>query len=165
MQKKSIYILHYPKDKKLVSYGLMKDVLDGKKINHYCNTEDGSSGSPILSLNNYKVIGVHYGGSKNKNIKLNFGTFIKYAIMEFINKYKNENKNGYKKNKETTTNEITIKYKIGKEDKIRIFGDYFVENNKSNFQMIINDKNYELDSFYKIKNEKENDILKIKLKQ
>jgi len=31
--------------------------------------------------------------------------------------------------------------------------------------MIIHDKNYELDSFYKIKNEKENEILKIKLKQ
>ena len=31
--------------------------------------------------------------------------------------------------------------------------------------MIINDKNYELNSFYKIKNEKENEILKIKLKQ
>ena len=83
-KRKSIYILHYPRDKLLVSYGLMKDILDGKKINHYCNTEDGSSGSPILSLNNYKVIGVHYGGSKNKNIKLNFGSFIKYAKMNFI---------------------------------------------------------------------------------
>ena len=31
--------------------------------------------------------------------------------------------------------------------------------------MIINNKNYELDSFYKIKNEKENELLKIKLKQ
>jgi len=31
--------------------------------------------------------------------------------------------------------------------------------------MIINNKNYELDSFYKIKNEKENQILKLKLKQ
>ena len=63
--KKSIYILHYPKDKLLVSYGLMKN-LEGKKINHYCNTEKGSSGSPILSLNNFKVIGVHYGGVKDK---------------------------------------------------------------------------------------------------
>ena len=63
--RKSIYILHYPEDKRLVSYGLMKDVLDGKKINHYCNTKAGSSGSPILSLNNFKVIGVHYGGSNN----------------------------------------------------------------------------------------------------
>ena len=149
--RKSIYLIHYPKDKILVSYGLINDILDSKKINHYCNTEDGSSGGPILSLNNYKVIGVHYGGSKNKNIKLNFGTFIKYAINEFNNKYKN--KNEY--NKVKTTNEFIIKYKIGKEDKIRIriFGDTFVKNNKSNFQLIINDKNCELNSFYKIKNE------------
>jgi len=165
-KRKSIYILHYPRDKLLVSYGLMKDILEGKKINHYCNTEDGSSGSPILSLNNYKVIGVHYGGSKNKNIKLNFGTFIKYAINEFYNRNKNENKIKYNQyNKVTTTKEILIQYKMGIKDKIRIFGDTFVKNNKSNFQMIINDKNYELDSFYKIKNEKENEILKIKLRQ
>jgi len=54
----------------------------------------------------------------------------------------------------TTTNEIIIKYKIGNEDKIRIFEDKFVENNKNNFKMIINDNNYKLDSFYKIKSEK-----------
>ena len=53
---------------------------------------------------------------------------------------------------------------MGIKDKIRIFGDTFVKNNKSNFQMIINDKTYELDSFYKIKNVKENEILKIKLR-
>jgi len=161
-KRKSIYILHYPKDKRLVSYGLMKDILYGKKICHYCNTEKGSSGSPILSLNNFKVIGLHYGGPENKKIKYNFGTFIKYAIKELNNKYNNENKNEYNK---ATTNEIIINYKIGKEDKIRIFGDEFVENNKGNFQMIIKDKNYELNSFYNIKNEKENEILEIKLKQ
>ena len=92
----SIYILHYPKNKRLVSYGLMNNISNGKKINHYCNTEKGSSGSPILSLNNFKVIGVHYGGFEKK-FKFNFGTFIKYAINEFNNKYKNENKNEYKK--------------------------------------------------------------------
>ena len=162
-KRKSIYILHYPGDKRLVSYGLMQDVLNGKKISHYCNTKEGSSGSPILSLNNFKVIGVHYGGSKNTKEKLNFGTFTKYAINEFNNKYKSGNKKEY--NKAATTNEITIKYKVGKEDKIRIFGDDFVENNINNFQMIIKDKNYKLNSFYNIKNEKENDILKIKLKQ
>ena len=154
--RKSIYVLHHKREKRVVSYGLMKDVLEGKKIRHYCNTEEGSSGSPILSLNNFKVIGVHYGYEKSSNIKFNYGTFIQYAIKEFKNKYDN---------KSTKTNEIIIKYKIGKEDKIRIFGDGFVKNNKDSFQMIIKDKNYNLDSFYKIKNEKENEILKIKLKQ
>ena len=44
-----------------------------------------------------------------------------------------------------------------------------MENNKgffkSNIQMMINNNNYDLDSFYNIQNEKENEILEIKLKQ
>jgi V8-like Glu-specific endopeptidase len=91
--RKSIYLLHYPKDKKLVSYGLINGIIEGKKINHYCNTEEGSSGSPILSLNNNKIIGVHYGGSKAIKIKVNYGTYIKYIISEFNNIYKDEIKN------------------------------------------------------------------------
>ena len=141
--RKSIYILHYPKDKRLVSYGLMNDVLEGKKVNHYCNTKDGSSGSPILSLNNLKVIGVHYGGSKNANKKLNFGTFIKYAINEFNNKYKNENKNEYQNyNKVITSNENKIKEELNleefnnKDNEIKINETKILVNN-------INDKNIE----------------------
>ena len=69
----------------------------------------------------------------------------------------------------TIANEFILKYKIGKEKKIRIFGDKFIENNKgffkSNFQIMINNNNYDLDSFYTIQNEKENEILEIKLKQ
>ena len=48
-RRKSVYILHYPKGKLSVSYGLINDIIEGT-INHYCNTELGSSGSPILSL-------------------------------------------------------------------------------------------------------------------
>ena len=93
---------------------LNKRFTKGKKISYYCNTKDGSSGSPILSLSNYKVIGVHYWGSKSKNIKINFGTFIKCAIIELKNKYKNEKQNEY--NKIKGANKIAIKYQIGKEN-------------------------------------------------
>ena len=120
-KRKSIYILHYPKDKQLVSYGLMKDIIADKKINHYCNTEEGSSGSPILSLNNYKVFGVHYGGSYKTNIKLNYGTYIKYAINEFNNKYNNE---------------INLIYFPKEEGKFNMFGDKLVGNNENNFGLI-----------------------------
>ena len=119
--RESIYILHYPKEKKLVSYGLINDIIENKKINHYCNTEEGSSGSPILSLNNNKIIGVHYGGSHNKTI--NYGTYIKYIINEFNNKYKNE---------------INLIYYTEEENEFNIFGDIFVENNKNNIDLIIN---------------------------
>ena len=67
---KSIYILHYPKEKLSVSYGIINDIIDNKTINHKCNTEVGSSGGPILSLEAFKVIGIHYGSSQKKTIKL-----------------------------------------------------------------------------------------------
>jgi len=63
-RKESIYILHYPNGK-YVSYGIINELREYKTIIHYFNTEDGSSGSPILLLKSNKVIGVHYGG---KNI-------------------------------------------------------------------------------------------------
>ena len=96
-RKKSIYILHYPKGKLSVSYGLINDIIDNKTIYHKCSTEEGSSGGPILSLETFKVIGIHYGCIKS-NINLNNGIFIKYAIAlnRKVNKkkyniYKNEN--------------------------------------------------------------------------
>ena len=139
-KRKSIYILHYPKDKQLVSYGLINDILERKKINHYCNTEDGSSGSPILSLNNFKVIGVHYGGSKNKIFKLNYGTFIKYAINEFNNKFKNEIKN----EKIIKSENIKIEFnninkneiKIGKNNKSKKSKVEFNKNNKNEIKLM-----------------------------
>ena len=63
--KKSIYVLHYPKgDKVKVSYGLSNKILDNN-IQQYCCTEKGSSGSPILLLETFKVIGVHIGAPLN----------------------------------------------------------------------------------------------------
>ena len=42
-----------------------------------------------------------------------------------------------------TKNEFIINYEIGKEDNLRIFGENFVENNKDNFQIVIDNNNYE----------------------
>ena len=95
-KKKSIYILHYPKEKLHVSYGLIKNIIDNQKIYHYCNTEEGSSGAPILSLETFKIIGIHYG-SNNGNIIINYGVNIKYIIELFNNFNKNKNKNEIKK--------------------------------------------------------------------
>ena len=90
-KRKSIYTLHNPKEKILVSYGLIKEISYEKQIVHHCNTEEGSSGSPILSLDTFKVIGVHYGSSSK--FKINYGTFIKNVLNEFYNKYKKNNNN------------------------------------------------------------------------
>ena len=77
----SIYIINYPKDKDIVvSYG-KSPLLNESEIKHYCSTEPGSSGSPILLINNQKLIGIHYGNSKN--FDFNLGTLLIYSIIEF----------------------------------------------------------------------------------
>ena len=93
-KKTPIYILHYPKGEEIkVSYGLINSI-SGQEINHICNTDHGSSGSPILSLKSLKVIGIHFGTPKNYNY--NLGTFIKIALTE-INRHVNIY-NGYNYN-------------------------------------------------------------------
>ena len=94
----SIYTLHYPKDDKIVvSFGLIKGINKDKKkeedknkikIQHYCCTDNGSSGAPILTLKDFKVIGIHYGSPQRG--EFNEGTFIKSVILE-LEKYAKNN--------------------------------------------------------------------------
>ena len=55
---------------------------------HYCSTEYGSSGSPILNVLNNKVIGIHKKGGTTK--EYNVGLFLYEPIKIFINKYNNK---------------------------------------------------------------------------
>ena len=132
---KSIYIMHHPNEELSVSYGLIKDIIANKKIEHCCNTEKGSSGGPILSLKTFKVIGIHCGAFQN--YQFNCGIFIKYAINKFTKyiKYKNE---------------INIIYKTDKESEKDIFGKKFVENNKNNIELIINGNKSNLINKYRL---------------
>ena len=87
---KTIYIIQYPKGELSVSYGILSSITLDKSynFNHKCSTEKGSSGSPILALNN-KVFGIHKKGCNN----LNKGTFLNFPIKEFINLNHNNNNN------------------------------------------------------------------------
>ena len=143
-KRKSIYILHHPENKQLVSYGLVDDIIEGKEINHYCNTKHGSSGSPILSLESYKVIGVHKWGSNKSDIKINYGTLIKYIINEFNNKYKSEKRN--------KISEFKIEKNKSKE-KIRFkaysnFGKNIIDKNKNERERFKNDLKSNLNKIY-----------------
>ena len=94
-QNKLIYILQYPKGKESShSIGAISDIF-GYQIVHFCATDFGSSGSPILSYNNSKVIGLHRRkGELDGDIVFNEGVFIKYVIDEFnksINNVGNKN--------------------------------------------------------------------------
>ena len=66
------------------------DELNKSKIYHYCTTKEDSSGSPILLIKNQKLIGIHYGSSKN--YEYNNGTLLIYSIIEFSKKIKIEDK-------------------------------------------------------------------------
>ena len=66
---KTIYLLHYPKGNKVeYSPGKIKNIaIDNYNIEHYCSSEEGSSGGPLINLANFKVIGVHKGAQIEKN--------------------------------------------------------------------------------------------------
>ena len=112
---KSIYVLHIPRgDKIKISYGLSKELMH--KVNpyknyydiaHYCSTDKGSSGGPILSLKSFKVIGIHKGHIHNHNYEYNYniGLSIESAIEAFYRYITNENKN-VKSNKNEDYNNI-----------------------------------------------------------
>ncbi len=78
-----ICVLQYPKGNELkLETGYIED-LNNYEMFHNANTDLGSSGSPIVCINeNYNVIGIHRRYHQKK--KLNFGSYIKY-ILEHIN--------------------------------------------------------------------------------
>ena len=83
--KNSIYVLNYPKGKNIVaSLGIINKI-ENNDIYHSCITDYGSSGSPILSLENFKVIGIHYGSDKKS--EFNNGIFMKNAINQFYSNF------------------------------------------------------------------------------
>ncbi len=115
-----------------------------------------------------------YMNTKNENCQLlmNISNLNKYnqKVIEDIEKLKNKNNklkaisNLYKNM--IIDNEIILNYKIEKEHKIRIFGDKFVNKNKNKYQIIINNKNYELTSFIDLDTlEIKDDNLEVHLKQ
>ena len=82
---KSIYMIHSNQKTLYVSYGLVNDIGKNQSYNfmHTCKAFNGSSGSPILNLENNKIIGIH--SSTNANI--NEGFFLNFsASKENLNK-------------------------------------------------------------------------------
>ena len=96
--KKSVYILQYPNNEKVsVSYGIINniDLQKNFELFHFCYTDNGSSGAPILNVNNNKLIGIHKGASGNYNF--NKGTILIFPLKEFFSR-KNKNEFALKKN-------------------------------------------------------------------
>ena len=93
-KKENIYIIQYEgkEEEVKVSYGKIKGIDESNKYTFQplCSTNKGSSGSPILNINNNKIIGIHKE-SDSKNY--NRGTLLNYAKQEFVNEYNNNQYN------------------------------------------------------------------------
>ena len=94
-----IFTVQYPLGKDASSAsGIIVDIND-YEFDHNIPTEEGSSGSPIILLNNninlIQVIGIHKSGSYDENI--NGGTFIGEIINYINNDINNVNKPEEKK--------------------------------------------------------------------
>jgi len=71
------------------SSGKITDILeDNYTIIHLCATNPGMSGSPVINLSNYRVIGIYRGAHLEKD--LNIGIFIREPVNQFLNFYKNK---------------------------------------------------------------------------
>ena len=84
LKDEAIYVMQFPEGKLSISYGILADFYEDRRYNfqHTSSTKYGSSGSPILTLNDKKVIGIHKIG--NNNNKYNIGTLLDYPIRDFI---------------------------------------------------------------------------------
>ena len=113
---KTVYIIQYPESQLSVSYGIVESIYEDLKYNfiHKCSTKGGSSGSPILNMNN-KIIGVHKECYKES---YNNGTFLNDSIKEFIQFYcsNKNNESGNINNNEKLLNEFNKKYNLNIKD-------------------------------------------------
>ena len=90
-----IYLIYHNKEKyPEYSYDKIKEIKDFL-IKDYCPNENILSGTPILNLNSFNVIGIHKGKSEKTNS--NIGSIIRVPIQEY-----NKSKEGSTKKNENT---------------------------------------------------------------
>ena len=153
----TIYAMQYLEGRLSVSFGILDKIYVDRKYKfiHKCCTKFGSGGSPILNINNNKVIGLHCEG----NIRFNVGVFLNYPIKEFIKlNFDNEfllKEFNIKYNlniKDTKINKLDLRWKkLGNEG----FGDLCKIEFKELKELILNNNNItDLSPLGKVKFEK-----------
>ena len=169
---KTVYIIHYPNGlNSSYSHNIIKNINDDV-IYHLCATDSGSSGAPILNLQNFKVMGVHRGYEE----KVNKGVVIRKPIIDFnkkilsIKQKKEIELNLFKKGIEK--NEISMSLRVYKKDiskKVNFLYNFdsinedlniLKELNDSNTKLFINNKEFKFEKYFEPKKE---GIYKIKL--
>lgn len=150
---KEIFIFHYPKGKKLsISYGKIQDI-NNNIIIHDASTLDGSSGSALINRYNTNcVFGIHFAGDEDKNLAIPFDIIIN-NIKQQISGIKRI-KLIYELQYFNTCNSVIDKsYSSSfssEGDQNKLFGTYFVKNNRYNIKLIINGEENDLVDYYNL---------------
>ena len=139
IKNKEIFVLQYPNGGELSYYnGVIADVENGL-IEHTANTLKGSSGSPLIErYNNKFILGIHF--DYKKKLAIPFDLIIKdlkNKLSHHIQILKLIYDNG--------DNSLFIP------NSTKIFGKTFVENNKDNIQLVIDNKKLPLVEKYELK--------------
>ena len=120
----SVFNLQFPLGANLkASFGnIIESNKEKTRLIYTAGTEHGSSGSPIVLANEFKVIGLHKGGSKNTTLenKKNLGIYLDKIIELIPKSTRSENKNI-----------IKCLYQIKKED---VNKDIKIYDNKNNIE-------------------------------
>jgi len=162
-----IKILNKVKENIEIYYKINEDIINGYKIEDR-NYEILYNINEIK--NNIKIKDIDEI-INNNNINNEFNNIINiYNKMINTNIIKKDNNNNNIDNKvnnnkdNDNVDEITIIYKINKDDiKIKLFGQDFIKNNKDKCKYIYENKEYELEEYFKLSNSNK-DKLVIKLK-
>ena len=153
---KSIYSIYFCRNEVRYDISTITNIdSDTNKFIHLCPIGEGTLGAPILNLENYKVIGVNIGN--------NLGTILKGSINEFIRLKKNKSK--------FFLNEIILNIEINRDDVNKSiyfldntdyrdyetnkyhFHDYLKEINQDNTKLLINEKEYPFQKFFRPRKE------------
>ena len=154
-QDETICVLQYPEGKLSVSYGIFDRIFEDKKYPfvHKCATEEGSGGSPILNINNNKLIGLHIGSYR---WKYNLGLLLNYPIKDFIMQNFNIDNNN---NNINNTNQIMTDLN---EIKLKEFNNKYSLNIKN---LKIDKINFSRKNFYQISNQLFDDLSLLEFKE
>ena len=164
-----IYIIQSHKGGKISHSAGIINQIRFFNISHCCKIGESGNGCPIISLESFKIIGIH----REKNANGNFGTLIKYPIDEF--------KEMYFKESNEKNNQIIVKINVDNEnvnkeiyffdnkeiidkDGYKIIHENLNEITEDNATIFINDKQEKYSKYF-IPKEKGDYEIKISFKQ
>ena len=150
LENKKVYLLHYPKGQRqfFFSQGKIKKELNNKYSLADYDSEEGSSGCPIIDYEKDLVIGIHRGKCK-KHKKIKGICILKLAIDKFIREKGGEIENAINSNPFPYSNTMDMIYRIPNNNKKnQFFNEVFFNKYKDEkeIKIIHNGEQYKLDT-------------------